>query len=158
MRKATGQQPPLRQGELGRWRLVADLQERLEAIGREHGAGTSFEDRRRRLQLGHYLGLFLFGLLNPAVRTMRGLCAASHLPRLQSEVCGGPVSLGSFSEAQAVVDPRLLERVFAELSEEISRREDLVSPRAKQWLIQDSTLWEALPRMRWALWRRQGTS
>ena len=24
--------------------------------------------------------------------------------------------------------------------------------------IQDSTLWEVLPRMRWALWRRQGTS
>jgi hypothetical protein len=68
------------------------------------------------------------------------------------------VSLGSFSEAQAVVDPRLLERVFAELSEEISRRENVVSERAKKWLIQDSTLWEALPRMRWALWRRQGTS
>ena len=90
---------------------------------------------------------------------MRGLCAASHLPRLQSEVCGRAVSLGSFSEAQAVVDTRLLERVFfGELSEEISRRENVVSERAKRWLIQDSTLWEVLPRMRWALWRRQGTS
>jgi hypothetical protein len=89
---------------------------------------------------------------------MRGLCAASHLPRLQGEVCGGAVSLGSFSEAQAVVDTGLLARVFAELSEEISRREKVVSERAKRWLIQDSTLWEALPRMRWALWRRQGTS
>jgi IS4 transposase len=155
---ASGQQPLLRQGELGRWRLVADLQERLEQIGREYGVGASFEDRRRRLQLGHYLGLFLFGLLNPAVRTMRGLCEASHLPRLQEEVCGRPVSLGSFSEAQAVVDTRLLERVFEELTEEISRREELASGRAKRWLIQDSTLWEALPRMRWALWRRQGRS
>ena len=158
MRKASERQPALRQGELGRWRLVADLQERLERIGREDGVGASFADRRRRLQLGHYLGLFLFGVVNPAVRTMRGLCAASHLPRLQSEVCGRPVSLGSFSEAQAVVDTGLLERIFAELSEEISRREDLVSERAKRWLIQDSTLWEVLPRMRWALWRRQGTS
>ena len=158
MRKATGQEPPRWQGELGRWRLVADLQERLERIGREHGVGASFADRRRRLQLGHYLGLFLFGLLNPVVRTMRGLCAASHLPRLQGEVCGGAVSLGSFSEAQAVVDTRLLERVFEELAEEISRRDNLISQRAKKWLIQDSTLWEALPRMRWALWRRQGTS
>jgi hypothetical protein len=158
VRTASGQQPALREGELGRWRLVADLQERLERIGREDGVGASFADRRRRLQLGHYLGLFLFGLVNPAVRTMRGLCAASHLPRLQSEVCGRPVSLGSFSEAQAVVDPGLLERVFAELSEEISRRENVVSESAKRWLIQDSTLWEALPRMRWALWRRQGTT
>jgi hypothetical protein len=52
----------------------------------------------------------------------------------------------------------LLERVFAELSEEISRREDLISQRSKKWLIQNSTLWEALPRMRWALWRQQSTS
>jgi hypothetical protein len=102
--------------------LLADLQERLEQIGREHGVGASFADRPPRLQLGHYLGLFLFGLLNPAVPTMRGLCAASHLPRLQEEVCARLVSLGSFSEAQAVVDTRLLERVFEELAEEISRR------------------------------------
>ena len=92
--------------------FVADLQERLERIGREHGVGASFADRRRRLELGHYLGLFLFGLLNPAVRTMRGLCAASHLPRLQSEVCGRPVSLGSFSEAQAVVDTSVAGKNF----------------------------------------------
>ena len=89
---------------------------------------------------------------------MRGLWAASHLPRLQEEICGRPGSLGSFSEAQAVVDLRLLERVFEELAEEISRPENLISQRAKKWLIQESTLWEALPRMRWALWRRQGTS
>jgi IS4 transposase len=158
VRTASRQQRPLRQGELGRWRLVADLQERLEHIGGEYGVGASFADRRRRLQLGHYLGLFLFGLLNPAVRTMRGLCEASHLPRLQEEVCGRAVSLGSFSEAQAVVDTRLLERVFNELAEEISRRKELTSGRAQRWLIQDSTLWEALPRMRWALWRRQGRS
>ena len=151
------QQPLLTQRELGRWRLVADMQERLEQIGREHGVGASFEDRRRRLQLGHYLGLFLFGLLNPAVRTMRGLCQASRLARLQREVCGRAVSLGSFSEAQAVVDIGLLERVFGELTEEISRGQDMRSGPAKKWLIQDSTLWEALPRMRWALWRRQGT-
>ena len=89
MPNGISQQPLLTQRELGRWRLVADMQERLEQIGREHGVGASFEDRRRRLQLGHYLGLFLFGLLNPAVRTMRGLCQASRLARLQREVCGG---------------------------------------------------------------------
>ena len=158
MPNGTRKEPPLTQRELGRWRLVADMQERLERVGREHGVGASFEDCRRRLQLGDYLGLFLFGLLNPAVRTMRGLCEASHLPRLQGEVCGRAVSLGSFSEAQAVVDTRLLERVFGELAEEISGGEDVGSGGpAKRWLIQDSTLWEALPRMRWALWRRQGT-
>jgi hypothetical protein len=80
--KASGQQPALRQGELGRWRLEADLQERLEHIRREHGLGASFADRRRRLQLGHYLGLFLFGLLNPGVRTMRGFVRREPLATL----------------------------------------------------------------------------
>ena len=56
-----------------------------------------------------------------------------------------------------MVDIGLLERVFGELTEEISRGQDMRSGPAKKWLIQDSTLWEALPRMRWALWRRQGT-
>jgi hypothetical protein len=46
------------------------------------------------------------GLLNPVVDSMRGLCAASKLGRVQQEICSRPVSLGSFSEAQAVFDPR----------------------------------------------------
>ncbi len=47
---------------------------------------------------------------------MRGLCAASSLPGVQSEVCSRPLSLGSFSEAQALVDPQLLGCVFADLA------------------------------------------
>jgi hypothetical protein len=90
---------------VGRWRWVADLQERLEQIGREDGVGASFADRRRRLQLGHYLGLFLFGLLNPAVRTMRGLCRSEPLAALARRGVRTAVNLGSFSKAQAVVDP-----------------------------------------------------
>ena len=54
---------------------------------------------------------------------MRGLCAASRLSRVQQQVCSGGVSLGSFSEAQAVIDPALLHRVFAELAAEPIQRE-----------------------------------
>ena len=39
---------------------------------------------------------------------------ASPLPRVQREVSGQPVSLGSYSEAQHLTDPVLLERAFGE--------------------------------------------
>jgi hypothetical protein len=96
--------------------------------------------------------LFLFGLLNPVVRTMRGLCAASQLARVQQEVCARPVSLGSFSEAQHLVDPAVLGKVFQSLAQEAPGRNEA----GRHWLIQDSSLFNALPRMHWALWRRQG--
>lgn len=88
---------------------------------------------------------------------MNGLCAASRLQRVQTQVCSRPVSLGSFSEAQAVLDPALLAAVFTLLSAELasgSTGRGWSTPR--RWLLQDGSLFDALPRMYWALWRRQG--
>ena len=146
------------QRDLGRWKLLIDFQIRLAEAAQECARHPTFEDTRRKLEAAQYLCLFLFGLLNPVVRTMRGLCAASHLPRVQEEVCGRTVSLGSFSEAQHLLNPALLEKVFAELGQELHRLHNLGAvAKPSRWLIQDSTLWEALPRMDWALWRTQGT-
>lgn len=142
----------IREADLRRWRLI----ERFRVCLAEEapGANATWVDERRRLQLGEYLGLFLFGLFNPVVTTMRGLCAASGLERVQREVCGRPVSLGSFSEAQAVVDPALLKRVLERLQQAAPS-----APRG-EWRgverVIDSTVWRALPRMTWAFWRRQG--
>jgi len=148
-------QKPIDPKNLGRWRLIADFQQRLAALSGRSGVGATFADPKRQLQLEEYLGLFLFGLLNPAVRTMRALCRASHQQRVQEDICGRPVSLGSFSEMQAVIEPALLEAVFRELVSEVNPpSRSAAFP--KEWLIVDSTLWEVLPRMHWALWRRQG--
>ena len=148
---------PLQERDLGRWRLIAQFQSRLEGVCQQMEVASTFSDPKRELQLGHYLGLFLFGLLNPVVRTMRALCGASDLERLQREVCARSVSLGSFSETQAVVDPGLLEKVFSELALESKSASPRGGPSSGHpWMIVDSTLWEALPRMHWALWRRQG--
>src|SRR5439155_7861264 len=78
--------------------------------------------------------------------------------RVGEEICSAPVSLGSFSEAQAVVDPALLQRVFAELAAEqqcgnFQNRDKRLEPYRAQLLVIDGTLWRALPRMAWALWR-----
>ena len=148
--------PPLSAQDLARWKLVADFQERLRALGGVATAGT-FADGRRQLGQEEYLGLMLFGLLNPVVESMRGLCAASGLQRVQEEICGRAVSLGSFSEAQAVVDPQLLEKVFQELAAE--RQPYHGDPRLAAYrdklVAIDGTVWAALPKMAWAFWRRQ---
>jgi hypothetical protein len=117
----------LTEKDLSRWRLIADFQERLAAV--EGEPSRSFADPRRKLGQNEYLSLLLFGLLNPVVESMRGLCAASRLRRTQADICAQPVSLGSFSEAQTVVAPELL--------------------------AIDGTIWAALPRMAWAVWRWQ---
>lgn len=148
--------PALSEQDLARWKLIGDFQARLAAAGRAQKRGT-FADPRRTLGQGDYLSLLLFGLFNPVVDSMRGLCAASALSRVQKEVCGARVSLGSFSEAQAVVEPELLQKVFAQLAAEQSalRGEARLAPYRDQLLAIDSTLWRALPRMAWAVWRYQ---
>lgn len=152
----TRQQPRRAATDLGRWRIVADFRSRLTAAVEQFPLAPTWSDPARRLQYDEYFCLFLFGLLNPVVDTMRGLCAASHLQRVQTEVCSRPVSLGSFSEAQHALDPALLGAVFAELYRQAPAA--VTGPAGRRWLIQDSSLFDALPRMHWALWRRQPTA
>ena len=147
-------EPVLTERQLSRWRLIEDFRQCLERVfGPCQGGHPSWADRQRRLLHADYLSLFLFGLLNPVVRTMRGLCAASHLRRVQQEICSRPVSLGSFSEAQHLLDPKLLEKVFADLAAQVQGASP-AEPRlqARAWMAHDGTLWRALPRMSWALY------
>ena len=150
-------QPTIAEADLQHWKLLEPFLQHLQQAAAQHGLPSTWHDSQRLLQLSHYLSLFLFGLLNPVVRTMRGLCSASHLDRVQQQVCAGPVSLGSFSEAQHLLDPALLETVFAQLYEQVQGRGGDARLADRPWQIVDSTLWEALPRMHWALWRTQGT-
>jgi hypothetical protein len=145
----------LTQRDLSRWRLVQDFKVRLAQVASRSTLPSTWSNPQRLLALSDYLGLFLLGLINPVVRTMRGLCAASSLAKVQAQICTHPVSLGSFSEAQAVLDPALLAEVFSELSQELSARQSPPQPGQRHWLIQDGSLFDALPRMYWALWRRQ---
>lgn len=141
---------------LSGWRLLEDFRQRLEHWVVDLALHPSFSEPRRKLELTEYLCLFLFGLLNPTVRTLRGLSAASKVQRVQEEVCGGPVSLSSFSDVQHLLDPTLLSSVLAEVGEEALARNP--APRAgglPHLAAVDATLWEALPRMAWAIWRTQ---
>jgi hypothetical protein len=150
--------PALRETDLQRWRLLERFQTALAAeVSARGGLSGTWVDPERQLSLEQYLSLFLFGLFNPVVETMRGLCAASRLGRVQREVCGRTVSLGSFSEAQAVVEPTLLKAVLERLQQTAATP---ARPGTCRWQgrerVIDSTVWRVLPRMTWAFWRRQG--
>jgi hypothetical protein len=144
----------LTEAQLHRWRLVCDFRQRLhQVLVPVQGGHPSWDDPQKRLQYADYLSLYLFGLLNPVVRTMRALCSASQLRRVQEEICSRPVSLGSFSEAQHLLEPALLEKVFVDLAAEVHGAG--LSPAqvgSRNWMAHDGTLWRALPRMSWALY------
>lgn len=142
--------------KLRSWKLLDDFRSRLAKIRAEMPPQP---ERRpggpeRLLLEEDYFSLMLFGMLNPVLDTMRGLCAASHLERVQDEVCGRKVSLGSFSEAQGVFDPELLKGVFLDLAAEsqTSWGDPRLASLADKLKVVDGTLLPALPRMHWALW------
>lgn len=142
---------PLSAEDLGQWRLLDAFRQELAPLMRGEAGGT-WLDSGRQLELGQYLSLFLFALLNPVLATTRALCSASHLARVQQELCGRPVSLGSFSEAQHLVDPVWLERIFTHFSARITGPPPSNPHQAwQQWFARDGSLLPALPRMHWAL-------
>lgn len=145
--------PPLSEKELHQWNLLAEFRQALEDAVAQEDLHPSFRHRGRRLRYADYLSLFLFGLFNPAIKTTRALCSASQLDRGRREICDRPVSLGSFSEAQHLVDPAHLERVFGQLARRIQRPLPPDPALAwQQWFARDSSLFAALPRMAWALY------
>ena len=139
--------------DLHHWKVIEAFRRALLKAVQDKELHNGFQDSDRLVKHADYLSLFLFGLFNPVVKTMRAVCAASQLKRVQAEVCQRPVSLASFSEAQHLVNPAHLERVFKELCQQ------LPSPGSggqkltwEQWFARDSSVFAALPRMTWALY------
>ena len=149
----------LSENQLNRWRLIREFNRHLDKAFAGTKLHPTWADPQRVLQIGDYLGLFLLGVFNPIVTSMRGLCQASQLQRVQAEVCHQPVSKSSFSEAQRVVDPELLKSVYDSLALEVAQRRPGPrkgdNPFLQGMQIVDSTLWYVLPRMHWAVWRQQ---
>jgi hypothetical protein len=142
----------LTEKELGHWRILHQFRQQLEAVFEREPLPGSFQNPNRELTAPDYLSLFLFGLLNPVAQTLRALSQASQLERVQREVCQRAVPRATFSEAQHVLDPALLEKVFAELSAQLPATKQDARCDQWQWLARDGSLFRALPRMAWALY------
>ena len=81
--------------KLSNWNLLDDFRRRLAKVAQTTAPKPKRPGGPERLLLEQdYFCLILFGLFNPVVQSMRGLCAASHLERVQKDVGGRKVSLG----------------------------------------------------------------
>jgi hypothetical protein len=151
--EGTGIEPEIREKDLRQWDLLRAFRQALVQRVKPSELHESWSDPRRKNSYVEYLSSFLFVLLNPALKTMRALSNASQLARVQREVSGGSISLGSFSEAQHLLDPQLLERVFGDLVDQVgSQPANDVRQAWQGWFARDSSLFAALPRMSWALY------
>jgi len=141
----------LTEKDLKNWNLLQAFEEAVARVFSQARLPATFSDKARQLSYGRYLSLFLFGLFNPVVESMRGLCAVSELKGVQERVCGARVSAASFSEMQHVLDPNLLRKVFMDVMEKTLSRQPMDTRLAHLNLVaQDGSLWSALPRMAWA--------
>jgi len=151
---------PITEQQLSGWKLL----ERFIGILDQHGARISPNSREkhglRDLDRRTYFGLFLFGLFNPVVTSMRALCLASKLDRVAGILDHkGPVAISGFSDAQHVFAPEILEPVLRELLAESLTRQTgpikvgHITPETIR--IFDSTVWKVVTRMKWAEWRHQ---
>lgn len=158
MSAPSGKDSSLQEQSLRQWSLIQRFQTVLDEVSPAHPVHPTEHDPRRTLHQRDYFSLFLLGLFNPVLTSMRSLCKASRLQRTQQSLGIQPVSLGSFSEAQSLFDPALLEAVLHRLAADLPPGAnaqiggvDLACLR-----VVDSTLWHVLPRMDWATWRSQG--
>ena len=150
--------PRFSEDQLKNWSLLGEFRSVLEKVAPTPPRSSAKGGPTRLLSEEDYLCSVLFAMFNPVIDSMRGLCAATHLERVQAEVSSRPVSLGSFSEAQHVFGSQRLEKVFAMLVEEQPRRSaaaarGLALP-PKLHLI-DSSVFPAVTRMVWARWWHQ---
>jgi hypothetical protein len=149
----TGTELEIREKDLRQWDLLKAFRQALVERIKPAELHASWSDPRRHNRYVDYLSTLLFALLNPTLKTMRALSHASQLERVQHEVSGGRISLGSFSEAQHLVDPQLLERVFGDLMQQVRGGPGSDLGQAWEgWYARDSSLFAALPRMSWALY------
>jgi hypothetical protein len=141
--------------ELKNWKLLEAFQRRLRPILARETPSVTEQDPRRTLFTEDYLSLVLFGLYNPALKSMRALCAASGQGRMTTQVCKHPVSLASFSEMQHLVDPELLAGLLRSIASEAQPvyGDQRVRAHIQELVAVDGTLLPALPRMAWALWQ-----
>lgn len=130
------------------------LNEVLPLLQRLHPCGTDTDKaRNRRFFADHYAALLLLYFFNPVLTSRNALLQASRLAKVQAFCGGRAVSAGSFSEAQHLFDPALLEGLVRELA---GRVPDAQVPKdwdcLKNLTAVDGSLLPALPRMVWALW------
>lgn len=142
------------EAQLRNWKLLAHFRKILQPHLQARPLGPSEKDPRRKLSADPYFSLHLFRLFNPVLNSMRSLCAASRFERMQQEVCGAPVSLGSFSDGQHLFSPSVLEQIVRDLAQQAMGQVQFGDARVREAVkvltAVDGTVMRAVNRMTWA--------
>lgn len=144
---------------LGEFRKL--LREQLLARA-PHEIQPSEKDPRRLLLAENYFSALLLCYYNPVLKSARAIVAASKASATVRRALGSdtPLSLGSFSEAQHLFDADLLLGLIRSLRGRLRAPGSFAADAslegfAKRMTAVDSSFFSALPRMQWALYRKQ---
>lgn len=133
--------------DLKNFDFIETFQKLFDALEPERNKTRTELDPKRKLCPKDYFSLFLFSLINPVIKSMRGLCTVSKAEKTLEKVCSRPVSTGSFSEAQNPFDPQCLTRIIRTLAKQLpgSFGNKRIQAPVKQLIATDGTLIKALP-------------
>ena len=130
---------------------ISGLLERL------HQAGCQYDRAgNRTLHMDQYMSLLLLYMFNPICTSLRGIQQASELQKVQRTLGCSRASLGSLSEAATVFDSRLMQEIITDLGAQLrpvsspAKFDDLTGILTAV----DGTVIQALPKMTWALWKK----
>jgi len=120
----------------------------------------SEKDPRRLVLAENYFSALLLAYYNPVLASARGIVDASKKSATVRRAIGSesPLSLGSFSEAQHLFDADVLLGVIRSLRGRLkapgsTSLDPTLAGFVKQMAAVDSTFFDALPRMHWAVYR-----
>ena len=110
-------------------------------------------DPRRKLTADAYFSLFLLGMFNTTVTSMRGLVAATRFKKVKA-ICPRQIAPSSFSEAQYLFSPAVLAQVIRDLAAQAQGMVQFGSREVREAVqtltAVDGTILRALNRMSWA--------
>ena len=113
----------------------------------------------RKLHYDQYAALLLFYFFNSTVTSLRDIKRLTEFKKFRRKLGVKCTSLGSLSEASQVFDPALLHGIFKDLAAKAAATDAPKRPKGfpadLDLIARDGTVFEALPRMVWALWLRK---
>ena len=111
----------------------------------------------RELHMDQYISLLTLSFFNPLCESLRSIQRASELKKVQRKLGVGRASLGSLSEAARVFDSELLKPILGELAHRIQPAASHARLSDIEGIVTlvDGTILQALPKMIWALWKKE---
>jgi DDE family transposase len=148
--KTAAPMDPRQIGGLKKLRHLLPLLASLHEVGCERDSAGN-----RELHFDEYVTLVLLYLLNPLIKSVRGLQQASALDKVAEQLGVKRFSLGSFSESARVFDPEKLKAVIRDLARDLKPVN--ADPRLKSHLnhaltIADGTVLDAISKVSAAMW------